>query len=67
MEKAYGSKSGTEVPPFLKGTDDEFPQYSYRVNFTEEKEDLYKIELEISWKKEGQVEKESFYQVFRRR
>ena len=67
MEKAYGNKSGMEVPPSLEGIDNEFPQYSYRVNFTEEKEDLYKIELEISYKKEGKIEKKSFYQVFRRR
>lgn len=67
MEKAYESKSGTEIPIFLEGIDDEFPQYSYRINFTEEKEDLYKMELEISYKKEGKIEKGSFYQVFRRR
>ncbi|MGC8977562.1 MAG: type II secretion system protein [Candidatus Ratteibacteria bacterium] len=56
-----------ELPETIEGTLSEFPDYKYKLNFVEEKVDLYRVELEIFWKKEGRDEKKYFVSVLRRR
>lgn len=67
IEESYGSIASAPVPRELSGIDSEYPQYSYRTVFKEEKENFYKVELEISGKKEGKIEKQYFYDFFRRK
>ncbi|MCM8803993.1 MAG: hypothetical protein NC833_01910 [Candidatus Omnitrophica bacterium] len=64
--EAYENKE-IEIPEFLEGTIPDFPDYKYKVNFTEEKADLYKVELEIFWKRDGKDEKRYFVSMLRRR
>jgi len=66
IEEKYGKKE-IPLPQSIENIIPEYPDYKYRITFTEEKEDLYKIELEIFWKKEGKIEKKYFVSVLRRR
>ncbi len=66
IDEIYSSKD-TPLPPYLEGGIDEFPDYKYKINFIEEKENLYKVELEIFWKREGKDEKKYFVSMLRRR
>lgn len=56
-----------EMPEFLEGNVPDFPDYRYKINFIEEKTDLYKVELEIFWKREGKDEKKYFVSALRRK
>ncbi|MCM8818914.1 MAG: hypothetical protein NC915_05520 [Candidatus Omnitrophica bacterium] len=66
IEEIYGNKE-IPLPETLIGIVDEFPDYKYKLNFIKEKDDLYRIELEIFWKREGKDEKKYFVSVLRRR
>ncbi|MCM8772289.1 MAG: hypothetical protein NC926_02900 [Candidatus Omnitrophica bacterium] len=66
IEEIYGSKE-TILPSFLEGTVDDFPDFKYKINFKEEKEDLYKVELELFWQREGKYESKYFVSTLRRR
>lgn len=66
IEQIYGNKD-VPLPENIEGTYSDYPDYRYKVNFTEEKEDLYKVELEILWKKEGKDEKKYFVSSLRRK
>ncbi len=66
IEQIYGNKD-VPLPDNIEGVLNEYPDYKYRVNFNEEKEDLYKVELEILWKKEGKDERKYFVTSLRRR
>ncbi|MCK9266218.1 hypothetical protein M0P98_04975 [bacterium] len=67
IENVYGNSNGPPVPTHLSGIDEEFPLYFYSVDIKEEKESLYNVDIEISWKKEGKIAKEYFSEKFRRR
>lgn len=66
IEKVYGDADGPAVPSSLSGIDEDFPRYSYSVSIREEKQGLYKTEVEITGKEEGKIESEYFYGSFRR-
>ncbi len=66
IEEKYGKKE-VNLPELIEDTLPEYPDYKYRVSFIEEKEDLYKVELEILWKREGKIEKKYFVSILRRR
>jgi len=66
IEEVYGNKE-TPLPENLNGIVDDFSDYRYKVNFIKEKEDLYRVELEIFWKREGKDEKKFFVSMLRRR
>jgi len=66
IEKVYGDASGPAVPASLSGVDEDFPRYGYSVRIMEEKQGLYKTEVEITEKEEGKIEKEYFCGSFRR-
>jgi len=66
IEEKYGKKE-VPLPDSIEDIVSEYPDYKYRVTFTEEKEDLYKVELEIFWNREGKVEKKYFVSILRRR
>jgi Tfp pilus assembly protein PilE len=66
IEEKYGKKE-VPLPDSIEDVVSEYPDYKYKVVFTEEKEDLYKVELEIFWKKEGKIEKKYFVSILRRR
>jgi hypothetical protein len=67
VEKIYGSKSGPEVPPSIQGECAEFPAYKYRISFDEKKKDLYDVQADVFWKREGKYEHKNFYTRFRRK
>ncbi|HNS32183.1 MAG TPA: hypothetical protein PKN36_04320 [bacterium] len=67
IEHVYGDVNGPPVPSSIFGTDAEFPRYSYTADIEEEKENIYKIDVTISWEKEGKVENEYFFGNFRRK
>ncbi|MDD3725758.1 MAG: hypothetical protein PHI44_00960 [Candidatus Ratteibacteria bacterium] len=67
LEEVYGSSDGPPVPSFLSGTDEKEPLYSYSINIGQEKEGLYRVEMEIIRKEEGRSESEYFSGSFRRR
>jgi len=67
IENVYGDAEGPSVPPFIAGVDGEFPEYGYSVWFEEEKQGLYKADMEIVFKREGRDEKEFFQETFRRK
>lgn len=67
IEEVYGNADGPPVPSFITGTDERFPLYSYSINIREEKEGLYRIEMEIERKQEGKSETSWFTGSFRRR
>ncbi|MGB9677586.1 MAG: hypothetical protein ACPLZ9_03110 [Candidatus Ratteibacteria bacterium] len=66
IEQIYGNKD-VVLPDSIEGVFDEYSDYRYKVSFLEEKEDLYKVELEILCKKEGKDEKKYFVSSLRRR
>ncbi|MFN4227152.1 MAG: hypothetical protein ACK4F0_03305 [Candidatus Ratteibacteria bacterium] len=66
IEQIYGDKEN-EIPENFEGVLSDYPDYRFKVIFTEEKQDLYKVELEIYWKKEGKDEKKYFISSLRRR
>ncbi|MCS7181355.1 MAG: hypothetical protein N2589_01155 [bacterium] len=66
IEKIYGNKD-VLLPDKIEGFVEDFPEYRYKLNFIEEKENLYKVELEVFWKKEGKDEKKYFVSMLRRR
>ena len=66
IEKIYGEEN-TPVPDYLSGTVPDFPGYYYTAEMKEEKDGLYKVELEIKWKEEGKYEKKYFYSKFRKK
>jgi len=66
VEHIYGNKD-IFLPDSIEGVLYDYPDYSYRVSFFEEKKDLYRVELEIFWKKEGKNEKKYFVSSIRRR
>lgn len=67
IENIYGSADGPAVPSFIEGVDEEFAEYGYSVWFEEEKQDLYRADMEILFKKEGKNETEYFQETFRRK
>ena len=67
MEEAYGCSSGPPVPPFLRGVESDYPGYPYAARFDEIRDGMYRVELEIRWKREGNDAREAFYHVFRRK
>jgi len=67
IEEVYGSSDGPPVPPFISGVDEKFPLYIYYVSIEEEKEGLFKIEMEITGKEAGRSESAYFSGSFRRR
>ncbi|MCM8768745.1 MAG: hypothetical protein NC911_03560 [Candidatus Omnitrophica bacterium] len=67
VEEKFGQADGPEVPAYLEGTDADSPGYFYRLWFQEEKEGLYGVSLEITWKTRGKLEKRHFYDSFIRR
>ncbi|MCX8082950.1 MAG: hypothetical protein N3D17_06125 [bacterium] len=67
IEEVYGSSDGPPVPSFITGVDEKFPLYSYYVSIEEEKECLYRVEIEITGKHEGRNERTYFSGSFRRR
>ncbi len=67
IEEVYGNSDGPPVPSFISGVDDKFPFYSYYVSIDEEKEGLYRVEMEVTGKEEGRNEREYFSGSFRRR
>ena len=66
IDKVYAS-GNNDIPPFIEGNFTEFPDYKYRVDFNEEKENLYIANIEISWKREGKFEKKYFEYSFRKK
>ncbi|MCM8785308.1 MAG: hypothetical protein NC827_04910 [Candidatus Omnitrophica bacterium] len=66
VEQIYGNKDN-ELPEYIEGVLNDYPDYRYKVNFIEERQDLYKVELEIYWKKEGKDERKYFVSSLRRR
>lgn len=66
IEEIYGNRE-IFLPETLEGVVDDLPDYKYKINFIEEKEDLYKVELEVFWKREGKDEKKYFVSILRRR
>ena len=67
IEEVYGSPDGPPVPPFISGVDEKFPLYSYYVRIEEEKEGLFRVDMEIKRKEEGRSESAYFSGSFRRR
>jgi len=67
LEEVYGNKDGQEIPDEILGIDNEFPQYFYKAEFKEERENFYRVFLEIRWEREGKNEKREFCSVIRRR
>ncbi|HOL21865.1 MAG TPA: prepilin-type N-terminal cleavage/methylation domain-containing protein [bacterium] len=67
LEEVYGNSDGPSVPSFISGVDEKFPLYSYYVSIDEEKEGLYRVEIEITGKEEGRNEREYFSGSFRRK
>lgn len=67
IENVYGDAHGPAVPSFIEGVDEEFAEYGYSVWFEEEKQSLYRADIEILFKREGKSEKEYFQETFRRR
>ena len=66
IEQIYGNKD-VFLPDKIEGVLNDYPDYNYKINFIEEKEGLYRVELEIFWKKEGKNEKKYFVSSLRRR
>jgi len=66
IDNVYAS-GDNDIPPFIEGKFDEFPNYKYRIDFNEEKENLYIANIEILWKREGKVEKKYFKYTFRKK
>lgn len=64
--EVYRDKS-IPVPEVIEGVLEDYPDYKYKINFVQEKEDLYLMELEIYWKREGKIEKKYFVSALRRR
>lgn len=64
--EVYRDKS-ISVPEVIEGVLEDYPDYKYKINFVQEKEDLYLMELEIYWKREGKIEKKYFVSALRRR
>jgi len=67
IEEVYGSPDGPPVPASISGVDEKFPLYSYYVSIEEEKEGLFRVEMEIAGKEEGRSESAYFSGSFRRR
>jgi len=67
IENVYGDAGGPAVPESFAGIDEEFPGYSYSASIEEEKKGLYAVNVEISWRREGKIESESFFGRFRRK
>lgn len=67
IEEVYGNSDGPPVPSLISGKDDRFPLYSYYANIYQEKEGLYRIEIEITGKEEGRSESRYFTGSFRRK
>ncbi len=67
IETIYGDINGPPVPPYFSGIDEEFPRYAYSADIQEEKETLYRVDVKISWEKEGKCEEEYFSGKFRRK
>lgn len=66
IEEMYTNKD-IPLPESFSGQFPDFPGYYYNVNFIEEKEDLYRVELEIKWKRQGNDESKIFVSEIRRR
>lgn len=66
IDRVY-SAGDTEIPPSIEGYFKEYPDYKYRINFDEKKENLYNCEIEIFWKREGKIEKKFFTYSFRKK
>ena len=54
-------------PEFIEGKLYDYPEFSYIAKFYKEKEDFYKIELLVKWKREGRIKKRYFYGYLRRK
>ncbi|MCM8820823.1 MAG: hypothetical protein NC932_02600 [Candidatus Omnitrophica bacterium] len=67
IEEVYGSPDGPPVPSFISGVDEKNPLYIYYVSIEEEKEGLYRVEVEITGKEEGRSESTYFTGSFRKR
>lgn len=66
IEDDYSDKN-IQLPEKIEGFLKEYPDYKYLVEFKEEKKDLYRVKLEIIYKREGKDEKKYFESVLRRR
>ncbi len=66
LETQYGRSDGPPVPRSVEEADPRFPDYSYRAVFTEERAGLYRVDLEVTWRREGAEKTERFFQTFRR-
>ena len=67
LEEVYGHPDGPPVPPFITGADEKFPLFSYSVNIDEERDGLYRMDVEITETTEGRNENRYFTGSFRRR
>ena len=65
IDKVYSS-SNNDLPSSVDGCFLEFPQYKYKIDFSEERKNLYNADIEISWKRKGKIEKRYFTYSFRR-
>ncbi|RKY32142.1 MAG: hypothetical protein DRP67_01375 [Candidatus Omnitrophota bacterium] len=65
IKKEYGDRN-KKLPEFIEGKLYDYPEFSYIAKFYKEKEDFYKIELLVKWKREGRVKKRYFYGYLRR-
>lgn len=66
IEQIYADRE-VPLPEKISGQFPDFPGYSYNVSFIEEKEDLYRVEVEIRWKNQGKDESKIFVSEIRRR
>ncbi|HPP11372.1 MAG TPA: hypothetical protein PKW42_01445, partial [bacterium] len=46
VEEKYAASGGPEVPDYLEGAEPDLPGYTYRAWLREEKEGLYRVDLE---------------------
>jgi len=66
LEEAYGGADDPLPPAVVEGADDEHPGYTWQARFVEEKEGLYRIELTVSWFREGVRVTQEFQEMLRR-
>lgn len=67
LREAYGGADAAAPPASLSGAEAEFPGYAWRAQFIEEREGLCRVELEVSWTREGERAFEDFQETLRRR
>jgi len=67
IEKEYGDRNGPQLPPFIEGKLHDYPEFSYIAKFHQEKENFYRIELLIRWKRDGKIKERYFYGYLRRK